>query len=109
MNENTNDAMQPITDPLHKFRGVQAFLQSCWRGAKANIGVDRDDVALAIRTLQEALDDGLVQHAIEELHQLGYTVRNGSLYPPENLAALAAASRASLVPKRRSDDVFTAD
>lgn len=41
---------------LDKARGVQAFLESCWRGANSNIGVDRDDVAIAIRSLQKLLD-----------------------------------------------------
>lgn len=57
MNTPTNEAVKPTTDPLEKFRGVQAFLQSCWRTSNGNIGVDRDDVAIAIRTLQGALDD----------------------------------------------------
>ncbi|MDY0747331.1 hypothetical protein SNE35_22705 [Paucibacter sp. R3-3] len=38
-------------------------------------------------------DDFLKTHALEELMQLGYTVVNGDLYPPDHIGALMVAAK----------------
>ena len=86
------DTLMPGYDPLHKLHGALAFLETAQRLNSEDIAEWRSDVALAVTTLRSGLESaaGLVAHAIEELHQLGYTVRDDALYPPEHLHRLAA-------------------
>lgn len=51
-------ADEPVaSDALHKFRGVQAFLESLLRTKSRDVDDWYGDVAIAVRTLQGALDD----------------------------------------------------
>lgn len=76
------------------------FLDSAWRKMMRHFGGDPDALVGPPRApligpripgqpMEPLKDSELSTRAIEELHQLGYTIRDGLLYPPEAIEAVA--------------------
>lgn len=83
------DAARPVAlESVHLKRDLLGRCRVLVNGRQAIY--DSGDIIDHMVTLDWfAQPDDLQQHAIEELHQLGYTIRDGQLYPPAALQSPA--------------------